>query len=456
VAHHPRRGVPAPTKDRPRAQRYAHAFRRLPDGEDIMHETTPEKMRQAVAAAVIGNVLEWYDFGLYAFVAIYISRNFFPQGDEVTALLSTFLAYGLGFVARPLGAIVIGRIGDTRGRKAALLLTILLMAIGTVMIGLLPTFATIGYLAPVLLVVARMLQGFSAGGEWGSSTAFIVEWAPAGERGYYGSFQQTSVVAGLLLGSGVAALLNTVMTPDAMTNWGWRIPFLLGAIIGPVGLYMRRKIDETPAYQKLEASPAVERDPTSPWLLAGRAFGFTIVWTVCFYVLLNYMPTYTQKYLHLSASAALWSNTIGLFVLLASIPVMGKLSDRIGRKPLLLGCCVAYIVLPFPIFSLLLGGASYAFLVAVQILFAVLISMFSGPGPAAIAEIFPTRTRSLWMTAGYALSVSIFGGFAPFISVWLIDRFGSPKAHIFYLMAAAVVSTGVIWSLPETAHKELR
>jgi MHS family proline/betaine transporter-like MFS transporter len=421
-----------------------------------MHESALAKTRRAVGAAVVGNVLEWYDFSVYAFVAIYISRNFFPQGNEVTALLSTFLAYGLGFLARPLGAIVIGRLGDVRGRKAALLITILLMAVGTVLIGVLPTFATIGYLAPLLLVVARLLQGFSAGGEWGSSTAFIVEWAPAGERGYYGSFQQTSVVAGLLLGSGVAALLNTVMTPADMTSWGWRIPFLLGAIIGPVGMYMRRTIDETPAYQRMAASPAAAHDPTSPWLLAGRAFGFTIVWTVCFYILLNYMPTYTQKYLSLSASAALWANTIGLFVLLAAIPVMGRLSDRIGRKPLLLGCCVAYIVLPYPIFSFLVGGASYAALVAVQILFAVLISMFSGPGPAAIAEIFPTRSRSLWMTAGYALSVSIFGGFAPFIAVWLIDRFASPLAHTFYLIAAAIVSTAVIWGLRETAHEELR
>jgi MHS family proline/betaine transporter-like MFS transporter len=420
-----------------------------------MHEVTPAKTRQAVAAAVIGNVLEWYDFGVYAFVAIYISRNFFPQGNEVTALLSTFLAYGLGFLARPLGAIVIGHVGDARGRKTALLITILLMAIGTVLIGLLPTFETIGYLAPLLLVVARLLQGFSAGGEWGSSTAFIVEWAPAGERGYYGSFQQTSVVAGLLMGSGVAAVLNTVMTPDDMASWGWRIPFLLGALIGPVGMYMRRTIDETPAYRRLAATPEAAQDSTSPWLLAGRAFGFTIVWTVCFYILLNYMPTYTQKYLHLSASAALWSNTIGLFVLLAGIPVMGRLSDRVGRKPLLLACCVAYIVLPYPIFSFLVGGAPYVALVAVQMLFAVLISMFSGPGPAAIAEIFPTRTRSLWMTSGYALSVSIFGGFAPLLSVWLIDRFASPLAHTFYLIAAAIVSTVVIWTMRETAHEDL-
>jgi MHS family proline/betaine transporter-like MFS transporter len=421
-----------------------------------MHEPKPAKIRQAVGAAVVGNVLEWYDFAVYAFVAIYISKKFFPPGDEVTALLSTFMAYGLGFLARPLGGIVIGRIGDVRGRKAALLITILLMAIGTVLIGVLPTFEAIGYLAPALLVVARLLQGFSAGGEWGSSTAFIVEWAPKGERGFYGSFQQTSVVAGILLGSGIAALLNTFMTPADMESWGWRIPFLLGGIIGPVGMYMRRTIDETPAYQRAVAEPAAAPDPTSPWVLAGRAFGFTIVWTVCFYVLLNYMPTYTQKYLKLSASAALWSNTIGLLVLVIAIPLMGRLSDRIGRKPLLLGCCAAFIVLPYPIFGFLASGASYGSLIAAQILFAILISMFSGPGPAAISEIFPTRTRSLWMTSGYALAVAIFGGFAPSISIFLIEQFNSPLAHTFYLMAAAVVSMIVIARLRETAHAELR
>jgi MHS family proline/betaine transporter-like MFS transporter len=424
-------------------------------GEESMHEPSAAKTRQAVAAAVIGNVLEWYDFAVYAFVAIHISRQFFPPGDEVSQLLATFLAYGLGFLARPLGGIVIGRIGDTRGRRAALLLTILLMAIGTVLIGVLPGFATIGYLAPVLLVVARLLQGFSAGGEWGSSTAFIIEWAPSAERGYYGSFQQTSVVAGLLLGSGVAALLNTVMTPADMGSWGWRVPFLLGGLIGPIGMYMRRTIDETPAYRRMTAEAAAAHQTGEAWLLAARAFGFTIVWTVCFYILLNYMPTYTQQYLHLSASQALWANTIGLFVLMVSIPVMGRFSDRIGRKPLLLACCAAFIVLPYPIFSFLVSGASYAFLIAVQILFAVLISMFSGPGPAAIAEIFPTRTRSTWMTSGYALAVAIFGGFAPSISIWLIDRSGSPLAHTFYLIAAAAVSTAVIWTMRETAHEEL-
>jgi MHS family proline/betaine transporter-like MFS transporter len=419
-----------------------------------MHAPAQAQTRRAVSAAVIGNVLEWYDFSVYAFVAVIIARKFFPQGDEATALLSTFLAYGLGFVARPLGGIILGRVGDTHGRKTALLITIALMAIGTVLVGLLPTYAAIGIAAPLLLVVARLMQGFSAGGEWGSSTAYIVEWAPADKRGFYGSFQQMSVVGGILLGSAIAALMNTFLTPEQMDAWGWRVPFLLGGILGPIGLWMRRTIDETPAYKKAQVTPPPV-STESGLVMAARAFGFTIVWTVCFYVLLSYMPTYTQKYVKLSASAALWANTIGLLVLVVAIPLMGILSDRIGRKPLLLACCLAFIVLPYPIFSFLISGASFTQLVIVQILFAILISCFSGAGPAAIAEMFPTRLRSTWMTSGYALAVAIFGGFAPFISVWLIERFNSPLAHTFYLIAAAIVSTIVIAMMRETAHEPL-
>jgi MHS family proline/betaine transporter-like MFS transporter len=421
-----------------------------------MDAPTSAQSRKAVTAAVIGNVLEWYDFAVYGFVAVIIAKKFFPGQDEVTALLSTFLTFGLGFVARPIGGIVIGRMGDTHGRKAALLLTIFLMAAGTVLIGILPTYGSIGFFAPLLLLVARLMQGFSAGGEWGGSTSFIIEWAPPGRRGLFGSFQQVSVVAGLLLGSGFAALLNTFMTPDAMTDWGWRVPFLVGGLLGPVGLYMRRNIDETPAYARMTKAPPPPASGPSGFALAARAFGFTIVWTVCFYVLLTYMPTWTQKYMKLSAASALWANTIGLVVLMIAIPLMGHLSDRHGRKPLLIGCCVAFIVVPWPLFTYLASGdASFGMLILVQVLFALLISMFSGAGPAAIAEIFPTRSRSTWMTTGYALAVAIFGGFAPSISVWLIDRFGSPTVHSFYLIAAAIVSTVIIWTLKETAFDEL-
>jgi MHS family proline/betaine transporter-like MFS transporter len=411
--------------------------------------------RRAVTAAVIGNVLEWYDFAVYGYVAAIIGRNFFPGTDETTELLKAFLTFGLGFVARPIGGIVIGRLGDTHGRKAALMLTIFLMALGTVMIGVLPTYASIGFAAPALLLLARLMQGFSAGGEWGGSTTFIVEWAPNGRRGLFGSFQQTSVVAGLLLGSGFAALLSTVLTPAQMADWGWRIPFLVGGILGPIGLYMRRTIDETPHYERAKAAPPpASRD--SGFALAARAFGFTIVWTVCFYVLLTYMPSWTAKYMAISPALALWSNTIGLVVLMTAIPVMGHLSDRIGRKPLLIACCIAFIVLPYPAFWYLNSGTvPFEALIGVQIVFALLISMFSGAGPAAIAEIFPTHSRSTWMTSGYALAVAIFGGFAPYISIELIQRFGSPTAHSWYLIGAAVVSTAVIWGLKETAHDEL-
>ena len=418
---------------------------------------TGAKHKKAAVAAVVGNVLEWYDFAVYAYVAGIIAKKFFSGQDETTALLSTFLAYGLGFVARPLGGIIIGRMGDTQGRKAALLLTIFMMAGGTVMIGLLPTYEQIGFYAPLLLVVARLMQGFSAGGEWGTSTAYLVEWAPSDQRGYFGSFQQMSVVAGLLLGSGVAALMNTLFTPEDMQGWGWRVPFLIGGILGPVGLYMRREMEETPAYvAAVEHAPTEEEEQVSGPVLAMRAFGFTIVWTVCFYVLLNYMPTWTQKYLKLTAAQALWANTIGLFVLVVAIPVMGKLSDTLGRKPLLLACCACFVVVPIPVFNFLMSGSvSYTELVLVQAVFALMISMFSGAGPAAISEIFPTRSRSTWMTSGYALAVAIFGGFAPFISVWLITTFESPIAHSYYLMASAVVSTIVIWGLKETAFSEL-
>ncbi len=415
---------------------------------------TARAARYAVAAASLGNVLEWFDFAVYGFFAAVIGKNFFPTGDESTELLASFAAFGVGFLARPLGGIIIGRIGDVKGRRTSLLLTIFMMAAGTVLIGVAPTYASVGIAGPVIIVLARLMQGFSAGGEWGGSTAFMVEWSEPGRRGFYGSLQQVGVVSGVLLGSSVGATINTVLTAEQIASWGWRVPFLFGGIIGPIGLYMRRSIGETPAYQ--DATPESVRVSAHTIALTARAAGFTILWTVAFYIYINYMPTFTRTYAGLSGAQALWSNSLGIAVLLVAIPLMGKLSDRVGRRPLLLTCCAAFFVLSYPAAKLFLSAPPFAVIAACQVGFGLILSLYSGPGPSAIAEIFPTRSRSTLMSAGNALATAVFGGFAPYIASWLIARTGNPIAWVAYVMSAAVVTGIVIYNLKETAHEPLR
>jgi MFS transporter, MHS family, proline/betaine transporter len=421
-----------------------------------MDERTETPSRRAIAAAIVGNVFEWYDFVVYSYFATTIARTLFPPGDEPAALLETFAAFGIGFVARPIGAIVIGWFGDKKGRKAALILTIAVMAAGTVLVGLIPSYTAIGALAPFILVLARLAQGFSVGGEWGNSTAFMVEWAPQDRRGFYSSFQQSSLVAGLLLGSGVAATLNTVLAADTMQRWGWRIPFLIGGLVALVGVYMRRNVEEPPIYRRLDSAADAAVAPRLPIVETAQAFGFMIVWAVQFYIFLAYMPTFTQKYAGLSGAAALWSNTAGLLLLMIAIPPFGLLSDRIGRKPLLIASCVAFMVLPYPLFSAMLNGASFSGILAIQLLVALAIALYSGAGAAAISEIFPTRVRTTFLSAANGTAVAIFGGFAPFIATWLIEKTGSPISPTYYVIAAAIVSAAVIFRLPETAHAKLR
>jgi len=426
----------------------------MPHGSAESPVVTPRAARIAVVAASLGNVLEWFDFAVYGFFAAVIGKQFFPTGDESTELLAAFAAFGVGFLARPLGGIIIGRIGDVKGRRTSLLLTIFLMATGTVLIGVTPTYATIGVAGPIIIVVARLMQGFSAGGEWGGATAFMVEWSEPGRRGFYGSLQQVGVVSGVLLGSIAGATINTVLTPEQIATWGWRVPFLFGGIIGPVGLYMRRSIGETPAFR--EAPPEAVPANAHNLGLAARAAGFTILWTVAFYIYINYMPTFTKTYAGLSGAQSLWSNSIGIAVMLGAIPVMGHLSDRVGRRPLLLACCAAFIVLPYPAARLFISAPPFAVIAACQVGFGLVLSLYSGAGPSAIAEIFPTRSRSTLMSAGNALATAIFGGFAPYIASWLIARTGNPVAWVAYVMTAAVVTGLVILSLKETAHEPLR
>ncbi|VIO79791.1 Proline/betaine transporter [Bradyrhizobium ivorense] len=415
-----------------------------------------DNSRRAIWAAAIGNLLEWYDFGVYAYLAGLIATKFFPNTDPTASLLAAFAAYGVGFLARPLGGIVIGRLGDTRGRKAALMLTIFLMAFGTVGLGLLPSYEAIGVWAPILLVGLRIVQGLAAGGEWSTSTAFMVEWAPQHRRGLYGSFQQVSTAGGSLLGSAVAAIMTSSLSQAAMLDWGWRVPFLFGVLLLFVGAYLRRNVEETPSYEASRRAVA-DQPVIAGFPLGALAFGFTIFWTVAYYTLLAWMPSFTQRFAGLTPSEALWSNTIGLIAMVIAVPFWGALSDRIGRKPLLMASAIGIGLLAYPLFSLMTGGTGLALVMPLQILLGILLALYSGAGPAAISEIFPTHLRSTWMSSGYALSVAIFGGFAPFIATWLIQATGSPVSPTYlYLLPAAAISLAVICSLKETAGTKLR
>ena len=416
--------------------------------------------KKAVTAGAIGNFVEWYDYSVYGFFATVIASQFFPSEDRVASLLATFAVFAVAFFMRPVGAFVFGHYGDTIGRRNTLAAAVIMMGIATLMIGVLPSYAQIGVLAPILLVIARLLQGFSAGGEWSGSAAFMVEYAPENKRGLYGSWQQVSIVAGLLVGSGMGGLLGTVLSEDALNAWGWRIPFILGMVVALVGLYLRLRVEDTPAFRIIEVKEEVTEAPvkesfTAHWRESLTAIGFTVAWTVAYYILLTYMPTYVSETLGIPLTQALLSNAIGLVVLMALIPFTAALSDRIGRKPLLIAFSALIALLTYPLF-LLASTQVLAFIVLAQVLFGVIISLFSGPGPAALVEMFPTNVRYSALGVSYNIAVAAFGGTAPFIATYLISRTGSNFSPGFYLIAAAVVTLIVVSTMKETYREPLR
>lgn len=397
--------------------------------------------RHVLLAVSVGNMLEWYDFAVYGFLTPVIARIMFPAADPTASLLLSAGAFGVGFLTRPVGALVFGAMADRQGRKFTLLLTFGLMGAATLAIGLIPPFAVLGVTAPLLVLCARLLQGLAAGGAVGGATAMLTEHAPSGRAGYFASWQAASQAGALLLGALTAAIVSAVVSPAQLDAWGWRLPFFASALIVPLGLYIRRHVDDPEAFvhQEHASSPLRVLWQTHRAAVA-RGFGITIIWTVATYFFFVYVPLYAHTVLKLPLNATLFSNSLALAFMLAIAPAAGHLSDRWGRYSPMIASAVAIVLLIRPGFGFLLSHPNLQSLAMFQVVSAVLAALFIGPAPAAIAELFPIGVRSSGMGVAYNFSVTLFGGFAPFIATALIARTGNPFSPTWYVMFSCGLS----------------
>jgi MHS family proline/betaine transporter-like MFS transporter len=398
---------------------------------------------RAVIAASIGNALEWFDFVVYGFFAVTMAKLFFPTGNDTVSLLLALGTFGVTFFMRPLGAIVLGSYADRHGRKAALTLSISMMMAGTAIIAITPTYSSIGLFAPILVVAARMVQGFSAGGEFGSATAFLAEQNPQ-RRGFFASWQFASQGLTTILATGFGATLAGTLSADQMDTWGWRMPFIFGLLIGPVAYYIRRHIDETMEFRSTHASEAPLREALSDSktkLLI--ALGTVVLSTVTMYTIL-FMPTYATRQLGLPVSGGFLASLLTGAIQMALIPVVGALSDRYGRLPITFAAAAAVLLTIYPMFAWLATAPTLQTLLIVQAIIGVLMAGYMGALPALMSELFPTRLRTTGLSISYSFGVAIFGGFAPFINAWMIEVTGSKLAPSFYLMLAAVISLAAL------------
>ena len=396
-----------------------------------------------IIAASLGNALEFYEILVYGYFAVIVAKVFFPAADEAVSLLVTYGTFGASFLARPVGAIFFGDYGDRKGRKAALTLSIALMTVGTALITVMPSYASIGIAAPILVIVARLIQGFSVGGEFGSSTAFLVEHRPD-RAGFFASWQWSSQGLAAVPATGFGVLLTTLMSPPDLQAWGWRIPFAFGLLIGPVGYYIRSHMSETPEFLEAGAARSPLRDlVVTQWDRLILTIGAVATSTSSQYLLV-FMPTYAIRELHLPQSVAFTAAMAAASLQAVVVPFVGLWVDRIGQTPVMIAATVAFVLTSYPAFVLLNAQPSLAVLMAMVCWIGLLKSFFSGALPSLMAKVFPTATRVSGMSLSYNIGVPIFGGFAPFFAQSLIDLTGSKLSPSYYMIATALLSLAAV------------
>tara|TARA_R110002111_G_scaffold177322_1_gene243428 strand:+ start:65041 stop:66339 length:1299 start_codon:yes stop_codon:yes gene_type:complete len=407
---------------------------------------------RVLAAGFIGNILEWYDFAVYGFFAPTIGKLFFPSDNPTTSLIAAFGAFAAGFLMRPVGAVLFGHIGDRVGRKKALMLSVMMMAVPTLLVGVLPTHAQIGVSAAVLMVLLRMVQGVSVGGEYTSSFVFLVEHAPPHRRAFFGSWSMIGATCGILLGSAVGALINTYTTDAQLLAWGWRIPFVSGVLVAFVGYFIRHGIPEQPLSEEL-----AKQEAYSP-LRAAFTFhrkemlqsaGLNMMNAVTFYTVFIYLSSWLVTEVGEDRAEALDINTISMAALTLFVPLAAMLADKFGRKPfLLIGS--AGIALLSPTLLGLMHHHNFALILTGQIGFALLIACFAGTIPATITELFKRNVRVSAASVSYNLPFAIFGGTAPMVDAWLVKATGNPLSIAWYLSGIAVITFFIALTVKET------
>lgn len=427
-------------------------------------EPSRKRLTKAVVGVTLGNMVEWFDFALYSSLAGIIGKTFFHNDNPTTQLMAIYATFAAGFLIRPLGSLVFGPIGDKFGRRTALSLSITLMAVATFAIALIPSYASIGLFAPVLLILMRLLQGLSAGGEYGGSCTFIAEHSPDERRSFFTSWLEFGNISGFLLGGAVVSLFTLGLGEQAMQDWGWRVPFAIGGLLGLIALYLRLGLEETPVFKEIQANEKLRKatgaEPSlfsllvNEWPKILQCMGLVTVFNVTYYIILGYIPGYLENVLGYSNTFARNLGMAATLVMLVLIPVSGLLADRLGRNRMIITGCVLLIVMAFPCF-MLLHTQSVGLLLAALLILTLAQLFFEGAMPATMTSLFKARVRYSALALSYNVAVSLFGGTAPLINTWLISITGNQMTPAWYLIGGAVVGLISILFVKDSTGKPL-